>query len=360
MIILGFCKRAHVPAMVGTTTMFGLSLFLFCLRKINRPSTRTYIYQINAMGHDRDNLDPSYRFINKTTPIPIARNCVVGLLGLHTTCSRRNIFIDNVTTKKYDLPFSEQENKDIFKCASRYRMGHTDAAPSNDLLQVIHLRQALQEECKKVTRYDASSFRTTDFAITVNHKKAISRINGQCSVGIIFPRTLVNYCACGVLTNHNRSMLHFFSGTMTGARKESWLGHYIHRSTIVADGRKRDVRKTTGIYDYEYYDSLMDTRFALVPDGDFPWTYRFLESIMCGAIPVVGQRSEPLSQEYGYKYCIAVRKKEGEGITNNTMSSDCLLYGNEMARKQAALDNWIYFIRHHSFIEDREWIGHVG
>jgi hypothetical protein len=40
-------------------------------------------------------------------------------------------------------------------------------------------------------------------------------------------------------------------------------------------------------WDPEYVEGLGSSRFALCPDGDFVWTYRFFEAIACGAIPVV-------------------------------------------------------------------------
>jgi hypothetical protein len=42
----------------------------------------------------------------------------------------------------------------------------------------------------------------------------------------------------------------------------------------------------------DYYAALLEAEFVLCPDGDFSkdgvaWTYRFFESILCGAIPVI-------------------------------------------------------------------------
>lgn len=41
------------------------------------------------------------------------------------------------------------------------------------------------------------------------------------------------------------------------------------------------------VWDEAYYDLLATSQFALCPDGDFVWTYRFFEAVLCGAIPVV-------------------------------------------------------------------------
>ena len=40
--------------------------------------------------------------------------------------------------------------------------------------------------------------------------------------------------------------------------------------------------------DFDYYNNLSRTKFALCPIGDCNWSYRVFESIMCRAIPVIG------------------------------------------------------------------------
>jgi len=40
-------------------------------------------------------------------------------------------------------------------------------------------------------------------------------------------------------------------------------------------------------WDDDYFRMLARSRFVLCPSGDFVWTYRFFESAMCGAIPIV-------------------------------------------------------------------------
>jgi hypothetical protein len=98
----------------------------------------------------------------------------------------------------------------------------------------------------------------------------------------------------------------------------------------------RSIQKNTGLYDYSYYDRMMSSRFALAPDGDFAWTYRFLEAIMCGAIPIIPNRTEPEEQELGYEYCYD--------------KQPCPFFTNEEARKRAAQRNWLRFVRRHSLV----------
>jgi hypothetical protein len=40
----------------------------------------------------------------------------------------------------------------------------------------------------------------------------------------------------------------------------------------------------------EYYEQMARAQFVLCPDGDFVWTYRFFEAILCGAVPVIENR----------------------------------------------------------------------
>jgi hypothetical protein len=181
----------------------------------------------------------------------------------------------------------------------------------------------MEEECWDVTgkRYDA------------NHKGARNILDG-CEVGIIFPRSLVAYCSCGVWSDKNMSF--YFSGIEYGGR--TWVLDYANKSkaevTFTSEGRS--IRKKTGLYDYPYYDKLMSSRFALAPNGDFPWTYRFLEGIMCGAIPIVPHRTVPEEQEVGFEYC--------------EVGQPCVFLINETARRQAAQRNWLRFVRRHSLV----------
>jgi hypothetical protein len=167
-----------------------------------------------------------------------------------------------------------------------------------------------------------------------DHKGARNILDG-CNVGIIFPRSLIAYCSCGLWNDKNISF--YFSGDENKDRK--WVMNYANESKaeVVFTSEGRNIRKQTGVYDYNYYDKLMSSRFALAPNGLFPWTYRFLEGIMCGAIPIVPyRRSVPDGQEVGYEYC--------------DVNQPCVLLGNETARREAAQRNWLRFARRHSLV----------
>jgi len=45
-------------------------------------------------------------------------------------------------------------------------------------------------------------------------------------------------------------------------------------------------------WDEEYFRVLLRSRFVLCPNGDYVWSYRFFEAILCGAIPTVEERCD--------------------------------------------------------------------
>jgi len=201
----------------------------------------------------------------------------------------------------------------------------TKGTPENSFLQLIHLEQALNEDCIRIDEPKKQ--------IAIDHKNARNVVNG-CAVGVIFPRSLVAYCSCGLWQTKN--ITYMFSGFNNAKRK--WVSEYANHpdAQVQFTQSGRDVRKETGLYDYDYYDKLMASKFALAPDGAFPWTYRFLEGILCGAIPVIPKRTEPEEQEVGYKYCVH--------------NEPCTLADDETARRQAAQHNWQRFLRRHTLV----------
>jgi hypothetical protein len=52
-------------------------------------------------------------------------------------------------------------------------------------------------------------------------------------------------------------------------------------------------------WDNDYYKNLSESQFVLCPSGDCIWSYRFFESILCGAIPIV-ENSCPAMEEFQY------------------------------------------------------------
>lgn len=85
-----------------------------------------------------------------------------------------------------------------------------------------------------------------------------------------------------------KTINYFFRGTITKSRE--WVKKYpnIHSSL-----RGRNLRLKYSL-DLDYYQQLSSCLFSLSPVGDCPWSYRFFESIMCKAIPILGDNEDDI------------------------------------------------------------------
>jgi hypothetical protein len=84
------------------------------------------------------------------------------------------------------------------------------------------------------------------------------------------------------------------------------------RRAAIRDWRRRTGRGTTVVHwtkdgrrwpvkawDQSYVDEMCSSEFALCPDGDYVWTYRFFEAAASGAIPIVESETD-LYQGFTY------------------------------------------------------------
>jgi hypothetical protein len=163
--------------------------------------------------------------------------------------------------------------------------------------------------------------------LLIDHMKPETRV-GSISRPLIFPRAVFTYCRERWPTS--RPIRASFPGKPTASRREvinDWLSlsglrlrlqeesarqrpfaqrvlraiqrrlgvprrDYIHSEgvkVILSEEGRLFPRKA---WNKTYYDALLEAEFVLCPDGDFgkdgvAWTYRFFESVMCGAIPVI-------------------------------------------------------------------------
>ena len=62
---------------------------------------------------------------------------------------------------------------------------------------------------------------------------------------------------------------------------------YFDSSKILILSSKKGRKFPKKSWDNNYYNILLKSKFVLCPSGDFIWSYRFFESILCGAIPIV-------------------------------------------------------------------------
>lgn len=134
--------------------------------------------------------------------------------------------------------------------------------------------------------------------VTVDHRSPATRV-GSIARPLIFPRSIPYRCR-SMWSDDRRSVFHF-SGLMTDSRKRSLAAVAAEAPGAVdiresTRGRKWPIKA----WDERYYRSLASTRYALCPDGDFVWTYRFFEAILCGAVPVV-ESIAPLYEGFYYE-----------------------------------------------------------
>lgn len=132
----------------------------------------------------------------------------------------------------------------------------------SQLIQEIRLQQALQEK-------------GADLPYVIDHATPKTIVDGK-EYSLVFPRFLIN---TGV--PKTKGML--FMGLITDKRMD-WLKQFPN-ATIINSLRGRC--DSTKVYDKIYFDKMAQAKFALCPNGDFTWTYRFFEAILCGAIPII-------------------------------------------------------------------------
>lgn len=152
--------------------------------------------------------------------------------------------------------------------------------------------------------------------IEIRHKGAIPQTRiGHLERPLIFPHAMLYHCRA--LWSDERPIDYCFLGLVTKARKK-WLSYILRKKVSgfwgwlgklrlqvilnnflsklgVSSGYVLVTATTRGrsfpgkSWDEEYYTYMASSKFVLCPSGDAgcPWTYRFFEAMLCGAIPVV-------------------------------------------------------------------------
>lgn len=140
---------------------------------------------------------------------------------------------------------------------------------------------------------------------------------GDLQRTLIFPHAVTDYCR--QLWKPSRSQRFTFDGLITPQRREvltAWAENELGLKKVeLPDGNSFTARlmKRLGLADHQrkklgdlsvwfsrkgrkypekawdedYCRILADSQFVLCPNGDYTWSYRFFESILCGAIPIV-------------------------------------------------------------------------
>jgi len=118
-------------------------------------------------------------------------------------------------------------------------------------------------------------------------KVEIDHARPNCKIGEIERPLIYSHAAfrwCRRVWN-KRTIESLFIGHMTEHRARVLRGWSFMNPVIVASERGRTF--PIKAWDEDYYRGMGRAKFVLCPDGDYVWTYRFFEAVMCGCIPVV-------------------------------------------------------------------------
>jgi hypothetical protein len=148
----------------------------------------------------------------------------------------------------------------------------------------------------------------------ISHSKPAVAIGG-IERPLLFPQSIFDFCRkrwpeqrenyysfAGLVTENRIAVLtgwltrHFAAQSLRlkGDSSLANLPSLDRKISLESGGRNIEFRSSTRgrnfpikSWDEEYYLFLLNSNFVLCPDGDYTWTYRFFESVMCGAIPIV-------------------------------------------------------------------------
>lgn len=156
-------------------------------------------------------------------------------------------------------------------------LSNRDAEKFEYLRQFFPLRFAVGEEGLPLAA-----------GIWMSHAEPRTRI-GTIERRLIFPRAVVERCRAAWQAARPRQFS--FCGLMDRKRRavlQSWVqSQHDARFDLVESERGREFPEKC--WDQSYYDHLAQSQFVLCPAGDYVWSYRFFEAILCGAIPIAEQ-----------------------------------------------------------------------
>lgn len=170
-------------------------------------------------------------------------------------------------------------------------------------------------------------------SVTIDHSKPLTSI-GAINRPLIFPKSIVDYCKS--IWENKRIYRFSFVGLVTNNRKqviESWVKKNFDSAFLIPEKNlflklvNKIIKKITKSnsskikkigdfvfwssnrgrifpvksWDNQYYTILSRSQFVLCPNGDFIWSYRFFESILCGAIPIIQDECDAYNEFKFYK-----------------------------------------------------------
>lgn len=145
------------------------------------------------------------------------------------------------------------------------------------LLQEFLLREALKE------------FDIDNFELKIDHKNGKSIIR-NFELGIKYPKYFLDKIS---ELDHTKKYDYCFIGSTTdGLGRQEILEKYYQFNSIIKHSSNGRDPKIKFRFDTDYYQALANSKFGLcpghpaMPKHPNRWTYRFIESAFCRAIPV--------------------------------------------------------------------------
>lgn len=180
--------------------------------------------------------------------------------------------------------------------------------------------------------------------ITFSHKEPFVKI-GNIIKPLLFSKGMFNFCKN--LWNNDKEYYIGFLGLLTEKRIIALknicnkfsiqLNDKISSNYIETDYGKIFISQSNKgrkfpekSWDEDYLKLLSKCKFVFCPDGDFAWTYRFFESIMCGAIPIV-ESNIPLYDKFIF-YNI------NQSIEEYKWSEEIILYNFKQCKDLLTID----------------------
>jgi hypothetical protein len=206
--------------------------------------------------------------------------------------------------------------------------------------------------------------------IVMNHRVPLCKI-GNIERPLLYPHAFFNLCQSK--WQPNRTNTYYFSGLLTKRRREifrDWVFTHSSKpkaslfidfliiklmnklvlrnsnanktgisrdySILINDHKKfKIVLSTKGrrfpikVWDDDYFNRMANSKFVLCPNGDFIWTYRFFEAIICGAIPIIENKADIYE---GFKFY-----KMSDTIDKYIYDTDIVKYNFDLAQKKLTL-----------------------
>lgn len=134
--------------------------------------------------------------------------------------------------------------------------------------------------------------------LEIDHSKPNTKFLDYES-SLVFSESFIDYC---YNLNKIKEDKIYFRGLITESRDNAIknLKLKINKELII-DSNKNGRTFPIKSFDEDYFISLSKYKFSFCPDGDFTWSYRFFESIMCGSIPIIENNCLLFEDFYYYK-----------------------------------------------------------